>query len=65
MKSSANQNDKGNNTVDSAREVYRQDASTKEMQETMDKEIVKGNTFTRFVDGALSGLISGVVLQPL
>lgn len=26
---------------------------------------VKGNTITRFIDGALSGLISGVMLQPL
>lgn len=29
------------------------------------KTMVKGNTMTRFVDGALSGLISGAVLQPL
>lgn len=26
---------------------------------------MKGNTITRFIDGALSGLISGIVLQPL
>ena len=26
---------------------------------------VKGSTITRFIDGALSGLISGIVLQPL
>lgn len=26
---------------------------------------MKGNTITRFIDGAFSGMISGVVLQPL
>lgn len=26
---------------------------------------VKGNTLTRFVDGAISGFISGAALQPL
>ena len=26
---------------------------------------MQGNTFTRFLDGALSGFISGAVLQPL
>ena len=26
---------------------------------------VKGSTITRFIDGAMSGLISGIVLQPL
>lgn len=29
------------------------------------KNVIKGNTMTRFVDGAISGLISGAVLQPL
>ena len=41
------------------------DAPAIEIQQTLEKEIVKGNTLTRFVDGALSGLISGLVLQPL
>jgi hypothetical protein len=41
------------------------DAPAREIQQTIDKEIVKGNTLTRFVDGALSGLFSGLVLQPL
>jgi hypothetical protein len=27
--------------------------------------IVKGSTWTRFMDGAMSGLLSGIVLQPL
>lgn len=31
----------------------------------MKEDTVKGNTLTRFIDGALSGLISGIVLQPL
>jgi hypothetical protein len=26
---------------------------------------MKGNNITRFIDGAISGLISGTVLQPL
>ena len=26
---------------------------------------VKGSTITRFIDGAMSGLLSGIVLQPL
>ena len=26
---------------------------------------VKGNTLTRFVDGAISGFVSGAALQPL
>jgi hypothetical protein len=30
----------------------------------MDREPVKGSTITRFIDGAISGLLSGVVLQP-
>jgi hypothetical protein len=30
----------------------------------MDREPVKGSTITRFIDGAVSGLLSGVVLQP-
>jgi hypothetical protein len=46
-------------------EVYRLDTPAREIQETLDKEIVKGNTLTRFVDGALSGLFSGIMLQPL
>lgn len=35
------------------------------MQEEKEKVIIKGNTLTRFVDGAISGFISGAVLQPL
>jgi hypothetical protein len=31
-------------------------------QDSTDKETVKGNTLTRFVDGAISGLISGAIL---
>jgi hypothetical protein len=27
--------------------------------------MVKGSTWTRFVDGAISGLVSGAILQPL
>lgn len=32
-----------------------------------DKELVhvKGNTLTRFIDGAISGFVSGAALQPL
>ena len=29
------------------------------------KPVMKGNNITRFIDGAISGLISGAVLQPL
>lgn len=47
------------------KEVYHLDAPAKEIQGTIDQEIVKGSTLTRFVDGALSGLFSGIVLQPL
>ena len=35
------------------------------MNKVKEKSVVKGSTITRFIDGACSGLISGVVLQPL
>jgi hypothetical protein len=38
------------------------DAPAKETQDSTDKGTVKGNTLTRFVDGAISGLISGAML---
>ena len=47
------------------KELYHLDAPAMEIQKTLEKEIVKGSTLTRFVDGALSGLFSGLVLQPL
>jgi len=31
----------------------------------MSESDVKGTTVTRFIDGAMSGLLSGIVLQPL
>jgi hypothetical protein len=33
--------------------------------EIREKTYIKGNTLTRFFDGAVSGFVSGAVLQPL
>ena len=39
--------------------------STKPAEMPESATVVKGSTWTRFVDGAMSGLLSGIVLQPL
>ena len=51
--------------MQSQKEAFELNGPGKVIQENLDKEIVKGNTLSRFVDGALSGFFSGVVLQPL